>query len=39
VLARLPDDPIALLYLDRIRTYRTIAPGVEWQDAVELEKL
>ena len=39
VLARLPGDTIALLYLDRIRTYRTIAPGVEWQDAVELEKL
>ncbi len=39
VLARVPEDAIALLYLDRIRSCRTVAPGVDWQDAVELEKL
>jgi adenylate cyclase len=39
VLAKLPEDTIALLYLDRIRTYRTVPAASEWHDAVELDKL
>ena len=39
VLAKLPDDAIALLYLDRIRTCRTVPAASEWHDAVELDKL
>jgi adenylate cyclase len=39
ILKRHPTDRIASLYVERIQRCRAISPGVEWQDAVELEKL
>lgn len=39
ILRRHPSDRIAILYIERIQRCRAASPGVEWQDAVELEKL
>jgi adenylate cyclase len=39
VLARVPDDGVAAIYLERIARCRTIAPDEAWEAAVELEKL
>jgi adenylate cyclase len=39
IARRDPPDRIASLYIERLQRCRTIAPGAEWQAAVELEKL
>ena len=39
VLERLPDDKVAQLHLDRIAACKAMPANVQWQDAVELEKL
>jgi adenylate cyclase len=39
VLARIPEDGVATIYLERIARCRAIAPGEAWEAAVELEKM
>ena len=39
VLARLPGDPVAEIYLERLEACRKLAPDAPWEAAVELEKM
>jgi len=39
VLAVVPDDPVALVYLERIETYRLSPPGDGWDGSIALEKM
>jgi adenylate cyclase len=39
VLARMPDDGVAAIYLERLARCRTLSPEAPWEAAVELEKL